>query len=344
MASIRKKSTHKGICYVIDYYDEYGLRRRLTFYEDYATVKMLAHEIELQKNRIIRGHEILAKDNVPLAKAIMDYIRVAETQKDHKTIKREMQVYRSIRGFLGDGMLIGKITLNRLEEYVHKRYKKDGLSEATVSIEIRTLRRFFNHLIEHGYLRQNPTNGLKGPKKTNNKKRPLTIEEIHKLLDVIDSPDYKDLVSTYINTGARRAELLPPLFSWDNVDFENGVVKLIGKRQKITYVPMNDELRNTLHRRKYIEKKKIPFEMNYEYMFKKIKKYYRKIGINDGNIHTFRRTFGSLLSQNGVEIFRVSTLLGHSDVKVTTDHYSTLSDENLVASVKVLDDLLWQKK
>ncbi len=53
--------------------------------------------------------------------------------------------------------------MNKLEEYVHKRYKKDGLSEATVSIEIRTLRRFFNQLIEHGYLRQNPTNGLKGP-------------------------------------------------------------------------------------------------------------------------------------------------------------------------------------
>jgi len=162
-------------------------------------------------------------------------------------------------------------------------------------------------------------------------------------MGVIDNHDYKDLVSAYLNTGARRAELLPPLFTWNNVDFDANVVKLLGKGQKVTYVPMNDELRNTLHRRKYIEKKKIPFEMNYEYMFKKIKKYYRKIGINDGNIHTFRRTFGSLLSQNGVEIYRVSTLLGHSDVKVTTDHYSTLTDENLTDSVKVLDEIIWKK-
>lgn len=344
MASIKKITTRKGTGYVLDHYDEFGARRRLTFYEDYATVKMLAHEIELRKNRIIRGHEILAKDNVPLVKAIMDYIRIAETQKDPKTIKREMQVFRSIRGFLGDDMLIGKIALNKLEEYVLKRYKKDGLSEATISIEIRVLRRFFNHLIEHGYLRQNPTKGLKGPKMSNSKKRPLTIEEVHKLMEVIDSQDYKDLVSTYINTGARRSELLPPLFTWDNVDFENKVVKITGKKQSVAYVPMNDELLKTLHRRKYIEKKKIPFDMNYEYLFKKIKKYYRRIGINDGNIHTFRRTFASLLSQNGVEIYRVSTLLGHSDVNVTSDHYTTLSDDNLITSVKVLDKLLWQKK
>lgn len=55
--------------------------------------------------------------------------------------------------------------------------------------------------------------------------------------------------------------------------------------------------------------------MNYEYMFKKIKKYYRKTGINDANIHTFRRTFASLMSQDGVDIFRVSTLFGYSDVE-----------------------------
>ncbi len=52
MASIRKKSTHKGVGYIIDFYDEFGIRRRLTFYEDYATVKMLAHEIELRKNHV----------------------------------------------------------------------------------------------------------------------------------------------------------------------------------------------------------------------------------------------------------------------------------------------------
>lgn len=107
---------------------------------------------------------------------------------------------------------------------------------------------------------------------------------------------------------------------------------------------MNEELKAILHRRKTIQGEKVPFHMNYEYMFKKIKKYYKKAGIVDANIHTLRRTFGSLLSQSGVEIYRVSTLLGHSDVKVTSDYYTTLSDDNLIASVKVLDEILWHKK
>lgn len=207
-----------------------------------------------------------------------------------------------------------------------------------------TGRFIFNHLIEHGYLRINPMKGLKGPKKTINKKRPLTIEEVNRLMDVIDSQDYHDLVSAYLNTGARRAELLPPLFTWENVDFDANVVKLIGKRQRIRMVPMNEELKAIPHRRKTVERKEYPFQLNYEYMYKKIKKYYKNAGITDADIHTLRRTFGSLLSQSGVEIYRISTLLGHGDVKVTSDYYTTLSDDNQISSVKVLDEILWHKK
>lgn len=154
-------------------------------------------------------------------------------------------------------------------------------------------------------------------------------------------------IYTLLKTGHNQseiAELLAPLFTWDNVDFENNVVKLFGKKQKITYIPMNMTLRRIFERRRDCQKNEVPFDMNYEYMFKKVKKYYQMAGIEDANIHTLRRTFGSLLSQNGVEIFRVSTLMGHSDVKVTSDHYASLTDENLTASVMILDDLIGHKE
>ena len=40
--------------------------------------------------------------------------------------------------------------------------------------------------------------------------------------------------------------------------------------------------------------------------------------------HTLRKTCGSLLVQNGVDIYRVSKWLGHSSVSVTEQHYIDL--------------------
>lgn len=157
---------------------------------------------------------------------------------------------------------------------------------------------------------------------------------------VIDSQDYRDLVLMYINTGARREEILPIRFTWDNVDFERSVIKILGKRNKTRILLMNNTIREILQRRKYEEEHIYPLELNYEYIFKKIKKYFKAAGIENANIHTFRKTYGSLLVQSGVEIFTVSKLLGHSSVKVTEKHYVDLLPSNLSNSVKILDNIV----
>ena len=69
-------------------------------------------------------------------------------------------------------------------------------------------------------------------------------------------------------------------------------------------------------------------------------KYYEKAKIKKANIHTFRRTFGSLLVQQGVSIFTVSKLLGHSSVTVTETHYAHLVDANLRDGVEALESIL----
>jgi len=75
-------------------------------------------------------------------------------------------------------------------------------------------------------------------------------------------------------------------------------------------------------------------------MYKKIRKYFKVAGLKDVSIHTFRRTFGSILVQSGVDIFRVSKLCRHSSVLVTQKHYAELLDDNLSDSVKMLDKVI----
>jgi site-specific recombinase XerD len=74
-----------------------------------------------------------------------------------------------------------------------------------------------------------------------------------------------------------------------------------------------------------------------------VKKYYKTANIENANIHTLRRTFGSIMVQQGVDIFTVSKLLGHSSVTVSEKHYADLLPSNLKAGVKVLEKALRRK-
>ena len=42
---------------------------------------------------------------------------------------------------------------------------------------------------------------------------------------------------------------------------------------------------------------------------------------------TLRRTFGSQLAQAGVSIFKIQKWMGHSDPRITMEHYAHLSPE-----------------
>ncbi|MCH8305025.1 MAG: site-specific integrase, partial [Candidatus Marinimicrobia bacterium] len=133
--------------------------------------------------------------------------------------------------------------------------------------------------------------------------------------------DTWDLVTFYLQTGARRSELLPPKFGWDNVNYKRRLIGLIGKRGKRRTLPLNDLLIDILKRRQVHAH---PFDLSPYQAYRSVKKYYPPAGIENANLHTLRKTCGSLLIERGVDIYRVSKWLGHSTVTVTERHYVDL--------------------
>ncbi|MEA2077776.1 MAG: site-specific integrase [Candidatus Marinimicrobia bacterium] len=168
----------------------------------------------------------------------------------------------------------------------------------------------------------------------------LTLDEIKRLLGAIDDQNIKDMVLMYINTGARAREIDKKIFTWSNVDFKTKRINFLGKGNKYRNVPMNEAVLKILKRRKNVEKREVPFDTEYDYMYRRVKKGYLKAGIKNAGVHTLRKTFGSLLVQNGVNIYTVSKLMGHGSVTVTEKHYAELLDENLRSGVQQLDDIL----
>ncbi len=337
MAMIRKfRSKTKGSGYKVDYYDTDGVRRRRTLYTDRETAEAFANKIEFWKYQVRNGLADDLKPNITIREAVERYLDIACIQKKSNTIEREMYVYKRFKEYMGD-IKIRAITPSILEKYIHRRHLDDKVRPATIKIEIKTFRQFFNVLINHKYLLKNPAKGINGPKVLDKPIRFLTAEEEQDLLCAIDSDNFKDLIISYLHSGARKGELLPDLLDWSNVDFENRTITLSGKRDKIRTIPMTNTLYEILHRRKYEVNAEVPFDFNYQNVGKRLAIFYKIAGITKANVHTLRKTFGSRMVQRGVPIFVVSKLLGHSSVTITEKHYVDLLGSDLAQHISVLD-------
>jgi len=135
--------------------------------------------------------------------------------KSSKATKREMHVLDTFTKFLKNDEYLMQINNIMIENYRDFRISAD-MSPATISIEIRVLKAAFNKAIEWVMIKNNPVNGIKLPKSDIVKIRFLKMEEINRLLKVIkddNNVEFLELILAYLHTGARRIEILNPLFA-----------------------------------------------------------------------------------------------------------------------------------
>lgn len=336
MASIRKVIGRKKETYELDYYNQNGKRVRKMLYVDKKTAERIRKEIELRVERIKLGIEKTPMDSPHLKPFILEYLKYKENIVSYGTVKRDKFTLERFLNFLGDKRL-SQITLKKIDEYVVQMFK--DLSEATIGIELRHLKAALNTAKRWEYIAKNPLKGYKIPNGVPQRIRVLSKEEISKLFLIIDDTELKDVFRVYLSTGARRAELLKPKFTWDNVDFKSNMVRFEGKGGKTRQVPMSPVVAEILSKR-LTEDLKYPFRYGQDHVSHKLRDYYREADIENANLHTLRKTFGSLLIQEGyADIYMVSKLLGHSSLRVTERHYIHLLEEDYQSSIDGLDGI-----
>jgi len=263
--------------------------------------------------------------------------------KSPKTTKREEVVLKSFNAFLGNNPKLDEVTKNVIETYRDHRLES-GIKPATVGLELRSLKVIFNCGIDWDMVDVNPVVKVRLPKTGNVKVRFLRVGEINALLNVIQEANdrpFERLVLAYINTGARRIEILAPQFTWDNVHFKDRKIEIAGlKGNGNRYIPMN---RTLFHILKEIQKEghEYPFGFKPDTVSHKIAEYYKLAKIKGANLHSLRKTFGSLLIQSkSADLYTVSRLLGHSSVRTTEKYYIDLLDENYRQPLDSLSQLI----
>ncbi len=216
----------------------------------------------------------------------------------------------------------------------------------------RDLAAVWNHFIQRDYTTENPFQKYKLPKIQKSELITISRFELNQAIDRTDSKMLKDIFLFVFLTGLRAGEVVN--LCWSEVNFDKAKIKIgsdtfITKGKKIRYVPLCCEAAEILHRNKpkifriryekqFVFCKKNHFPYTISYISKQFKKSVIASGINSAiHFHTLRHGFATALAKQGISIYKIQKLLGHSSVK-TTEIYANLNLEDLRNAVKIFDN------
>jgi integrase/recombinase XerD len=221
--------------------------------------------------------------------------------------------------------------------------KRDGLAPRSITRHLSAIRHFHQYASSEGLSTTDPTGGLDSPRVMRALPDCLRTDEVTQLLQAPGTSDWAGVRDTAIlallyGSGLRVSELtnLP----MNGVDFEEGVVRVVGKGAKVRFVPLGAyaaaTLMNWLEQRGDVRLhddtvfvNKRGKRMDRSMVWRLVKQYARQANVA-GNIspHTLRHTFATHLLDGGADLRAVQEMLGHADIG-TTQIYTHVSRERL---------------
>jgi integrase len=194
------------------------------------------------------------------------------------------------------------------------QYLKNGLPENGNSKAIYKNR--INMCINWGLANGYKTDHSKYTKKEQTatpRTRTFNMAEINRICNDIRPIYFRYFIQFAYYTGMRRGELC----ALNKYDIYKDHLVCVGKTGT-RLVKLNRQAQNILMNIRKI------WEYKGSYVTQKFKKELRRLDIPNGRFHDLRRTFGFNLIVNGMPIYKVSKLLGHTSVTTTEKHYAPL--------------------
>ena len=222
---------------------------------------------------------------------------------------------------------VSRITVADLREWQVKRLKER--KPATVRVSLAVLSGVLKQAIEDGHLERNAVREFGFPRVNNGRTRWFTREETRRLLAFLDA-DAQDYLRMILHTGLRIGELLN--LRWE--DFSDGQLYVREQKSRARWLPLNRVSLEILERRRHLG---TPFPLSYSSIYRRFNSAAQRAGVRGGTLHTGRHTYASWLAKKGVSLYKISKLLGHSNLN-QTQRYSHLSLDDLSEAVRLLED------
>ena len=275
----------------------------------------------------------------------IDYLRYtknasASTVSSYQRDLQKLETYLTEHGVCS----IENVTSTNLNSYV-LYLEKQGLSTATVSRNVASMKAFFHYVCYKRKLAEDPTESVKAPHIEKKMPDILTMDETIRLLEQPSANTPKSMrdramLELLYATGIRVTELITLRLSDINLVL-NYIICRDDEKERV--IPFGDNAKQAVERylkygRGFLlkgEDSEFLFVncsgtlMSRQGFWKLLKQYAVKAGIKaDITPHTLRHSFAAHLVQNGADLKAVQEMMGHSDIS-TTQMYLNLNLERV---------------
>ena len=264
--------------------------------------------------------------------------------------QKTLGAYRADLMTLGRGLAENEKTIEEADKadllaFIAGRVE-GGAKPRSTARQLSSFRRFFRYIMREGMRETDPTADIEMPRIGRSLPKTLSEDEVESLLNAPNTDEplgHRDraMLELLYATGLRVSELIN--LKQSQVNFNQGVLRIIGKGDRERLIPLGDESQRWL--KDFIDgpRMEILLERQTDYLFPTrrgdrmtrqafwhiIKRYAEKSGVRQKmSPHSLRHAFATHLLNRGADLRVVQLLLGHSDLS-TTQIYTHVARERL---------------
>lgn len=225
--------------------------------------------------------------------------------------------------------------------------KERGYTDTTRARKMAATNSFFNFMKDEGRIQEDPTDGVGSTRVGRSLPKPITINQVRKLLeqpDLVDTPEAKRdkaILELLYASGMRVSELVS--LNLDDIDVNGGYVRCFGKGRKERMIPIYKQaavsvdkyVKDIRPRLVHSEGEKALFvnhrgdRLTRQGLWQILKGYAKAAKLDIAvTPHTLRHSFATHMLNGGADLRSVQELLGHANIS-TTQVYTHLTDEHI---------------
>jgi integrase len=260
----------------------------------------------------------------------------------HKNWKRTLEL---LKQFIGETLPFSKIDIRFAEDFrlfllsaPCGGKKRGSITQNTASTYFAIFKSALKQAFVDGYFSIDLSAKIKGMTKLQTRREFLTTEELNQLAATPCDNDLMKRASLFSAlTGLRHCDIQK--MQWKELQIDGKQIRLNFTQQKtkgVEYMPISKQAFQLCGAPAKPNDFVFPNFPNLTLLAYHLKKWLQAAGINRNiTFHCFRHTFATLQLGGGTDIYTVSKLLGHTDIK-TTQIYAKVIDEKKLKAAETI--------
>ena len=297
--------------------------------------KQIAEQIRQKRENYLNKPEIYTgyeKEQLRIKELseqnFVEYFKSLADKRKASNYDNWVSAYKYLETFTGGYLKFADLNekfCNEFKEYLlntkSNKNKKVTLSQNSAVSYFNKVKATLKQAYNDGYLTNDLNSKIKPIKEQETRREFLTIEEVNKLLKTdCKNPLLKTVAIFSALTGLRHSDIKKLV--WGELEYIEGngyYIKFQQKKTKsIEMHPISDQAYSLLGESKEPKDKVFEGLIYSDHENEKLKEWIKDAGITKKiTFHNFRHTYATLQLSSGTDIFTISKMLGHKNLKTT---------------------------